>query len=228
MEKEKNNNPEEVLEKEHAKHIKYISPLRISRIVSEFIEGFNFLNRYDKTVTFFGSSRVKPSHKYYKEAFLLSRELSKRGYTIVTGAGLGIMEAANKGAHEAGGESLGMNINLPKEQGINKYVKQSVSFRYFFIRKVMLTFASQAYIFFPGGFGTLDEFFEVVTLIQTGKVKNIPIILLHKSYWEPLLSFIDEIIYKRNRSIDKKDTKIYHLAKDTKEALTFLEKHYAQ
>ncbi len=207
------------------KHIRHISPVRISRIVSEFIEGFNFLNKHNKTVTFFGSARTGPLHKYYKEAEELSFNLSKNGYTVVTGGGGGIMEAANKGASKAKGESLGINIDLPKEQRINKYVKKSVSFRYFFVRKVMLTFASEAYIFFPGGFGTLDEFFEIITLIQTKKIKKIPVILIHKSYWSPLLEWIEKELYK-NRSVAKKDMEIYYLADNTEEALKFLESHY--
>ncbi len=210
------------------KHIRKVSPVRISNIVSEFITGFNFLSDYNKTVTFFGSARLKPSHKYYKEAVELSEQLSKRGYTIITGGGPGIMEAGNRGAYNAKGESLGMDIDLPEEQNVNKYVKKWVSFRYFFIRKVMLTFAAEAYIFFPGGFGTLDEFFEIITLIQTKKIKRIPIILLHKSYWDPLLSFIDEKLFKEHKTISKKDMDIYFLADNTKEALDYLEKNYAK
>ncbi len=216
----------DLLPKKDIKHVKNICPVRISRIVGEFIKGFNFLKEYDKTVSIFGSARIKSSHKYYKEAVELSKELSKRGYVVITGGGPGIMEAANKGAYEAGGESLGMDINLPTEQKTNKYVKKSVSFRYFFIRKVMLTFAAKAYIFFPGGFGTLDEFFEIITLIQTEKIKKIPIILLHKSYWEPVLSLIDEILYKKNKAISKNDMKLYYLADNSKEAINYLEKHY--
>ena len=207
-------------------HIKHVCPVRISRIVNEFINGFSFLTEHDKTISFFGSARTNPSHKYYKEAAQLSEELSKKGYTIITGGGGGIMEAANKGAYNAKGESLGINIDLPKEQKINRYVKKSVSFRYFFVRKVMLTFASQAYIFFPGGFGTLDEFFEITTLIQTNKIKKMPIILIHKDYWRPLLEWIEKDLYLKNRSISKKDMDLYYLADNTTEVLKYLEKHY--
>jgi len=131
------------------KHILGVCPVRMSKILNEFIRGFQFLQKYDNTVTFFGSSRAKANTKYYKKAFNLSFDLSKEGYTIVTGGGGGVMEAANKGAYVAGGNSVGININLPKGERKNKYVKDSVSFDYFFIRKVMLTFASQAYIFLP-------------------------------------------------------------------------------
>ena len=206
------------------KHVQGACPVRMSRIWNEFIKGFRFLKKYEKTVTFFGSSRVKSKNKYYQEAVNLASQLSKEGYTVVTGGGGGIMEAANKGAYMAGGNSLGININLPQGEKRNKYVKSSVSFRYFFIRKVMLTFASQAYIFFPGGFGTLDEFFEIITLIQTKKVKKIPVILVHKSYWQPLLEWIEKKLYKKEKNISKNDIKIYYLVDNTAQALELLKK----
>ncbi len=200
-------------------HIQEIYSLRISRILKEFMIGFRFLEKYNKTVTFFGSSRAKPQTKYYKEAYGLAYKFSKKGYTVVTGGGGGIMEAANKGAYAAKGNSVGINIRLPKGEKRNKYVKDSVSFRYFFTRKVMLTFASQAYIFLPGGFGTLDEFFEIVVLIQTKKVKKIPIILIHKDYWQPLLKWIEENLYKKKKTVGRQDMKIYHLVDNVEEAL---------
>lgn len=203
-------------------HIKGVSFVRISRIVNEFVKGFRFLKKYNKTVTFFGSSRAKPKTKYYQEAFKLAYHFSQKGYTIVTGGGGGIMEAANRGVFKAGGKSVGINIDLPEEQKLNKYVKDSVSFRYFFSRKVMLTFASQAYIFFPGGFGTLDEFFEITTLIQTKKIKRIPVILIHKSYWEPLLSWIEKTVYGKKQAISKQDMKIYQLVDSLEEAYKLL------
>jgi hypothetical protein len=201
------------------KHVEGISLVRISRIFSEFMSGFHFLDKYNKTVTFFGSARAKSNSEYYKEAFDLAFALSKKGYTIVTGGGGGIMEAANKGAYMAGGESVGLNINLPHEQKLNKYVKHSISFRYFFIRKVMLTFASQAYIFMPGGFGTLDEFFEITTLIQTKKIKKIPIILVHKDYWQPLFDWVQKTLYAEKKTISKNDMNIYRLVDSYEEAL---------
>lgn len=209
-------------------HLKEVHPVRLSRIINEFTKGFNFLKRYNKTVTFFGSSRAKPSAKYYQEAVKLAGLLSRKGYTIVTGGGQGIMEAANKGAYLAGSNSVGINIILPKGEKRNKYVKDGISFHYFFVRKVMLTFACQAYIFLPGGFGTLDEFFEIVTLIQTRKVKKIPIILIHKDYWQPLLQFIEEVVYKKKKAISKKDMKIYYLVNSVEEAVELLDKKYLQ
>lgn len=207
------------------KHIQETCPVRISKILDEFVGGFRFLKKYNKTVTFFGSSRAKPKTKYYKEAVKLAYDLSKIGYTVVTGGGGGIMEAANKGAYLAKGNSVGININLPKSENKNKYVKDSIAFNYFFTRKVMLTFASQAYIFLPGGFGTLDEFFEIVTLIQTKRVKKIPIILIHRSYWQPIIKLIEEVLYKKKGFISKKDKEIYRLVDSTEEALKILKKN---
>jgi len=204
------------------RHVQGISMVRISRILQEFMTGFQFLKKYNKTVTFFGSSRAKPGNKYYKEAFELAFSLSKKGYAIVTGGGDGVMEAANKGAYMAGGKSVGINIDLPHEQRLNRYVKDSISFRYFFIRKVMLTFASEAYIFLPGGFGTLDEFFEITTLIQTKKIKKIPIILIHKDYWKPLLKWMKETLYAEKHTISKQDMNIYRLVDNHEQALKLL------
>ena len=208
-----------VLNKEH---IRDICPIRVSKIFNEFINGFHFLKKYNKTVTFFGSSKAKSNTRYYQEAFDLAYMLSKKGYTIVTGGGSGVMEAANKGAYKAGGKSVGINIELPEKQKTNKYVKDSIFFRYFFIRKVMLSFASQAYIFLPGGFGTLDEFFEIITLIQTKKVKKIPVILVHKDYWSSLTEWIEKVLYQERKTIDKKDMKIYHLVDNIDQVLKLL------
>ncbi len=205
-------------------HLKDIYTIRISRIINEFISGFNFLKDQHNTVTFFGSARLSPNNEYYQESTELAYALSKKGFTVVTGGGGGIMEGANKGAKEAGGKSVGINIILPKEQEINKYVTESETFHYFFIRKVMLSFASQAYVFFPGGFGTLDEFFEVVTLVQTNKIKKIPIVLIHKEYWQPLLNWIDQELRKKHKTVSKKDTQVYHLVDNTKEALKTIER----
>jgi len=205
-------------------HLKNICSIRISRIINEFVLGFRFLKKQQNTVTFFGSARVKKDQKYYKEATELAFALSKKGFTIVTGGGGGIMEAANKGAFKAGGKSVGINVVLPKEQSVNKYVTDSETFHYFFVRKVMLSFASQAYIFFPGGFGTLDELFETITLIQTNKIKRIPVILMHKEYWRPLLDWIEKDLQKKYKTISERDAKIYYLVDTTEEALKAIEK----
>lgn len=201
-----------------------IEPERMTKIVEEFARGFYFLKNYGLTATFFGSARVTAQAPSYKEAYSLAFQLSKEGFDIITGGGPGIMEAANKGAYEAGGRSAGLNIQLQEEQRTNKYVKESEAFYYFFIRKVMLAFASEVYIFFPGGFGTLDELFELITLVQTKKIEPIPIILVGREYWQPLLKWIESELYEKRGAIKKSDMKVYHLVDDADDALTRIRK----
>lgn len=191
---------------------------RIFRIMAEFIDGFQFLADLKKEVSFFGSARFSKNNQYYKEARKLAKMLGKKGFTIITGGGPGIMEAANRGATDAGAESIGLNIQLEKEQRINKYVKKGIGFHYFFTRKTMLSASAQVYIFFPGGFGTLDEFFEMTTLIQTKKMERIPVVLVGKKYWEPLLEWIDTQVHTENHAIKKQDMNIYKLVDSAKEA----------
>jgi uncharacterized protein (TIGR00730 family) len=163
---------------------------RLFRITLEFIRGFRRLHFVGPCVTVFGSARFKDDHRYYAIAREMGRRLARSGFTVMTGGGPGIMEAANRGAKEAGGRSIGCNIQLPHEQAPNPYLDLMVEFRYFFVRKVMLVKYSYAYIAFPGGFGTMDEVFEAATLIQTGKMRDFPIVVMGKDYWEPLLSFL--------------------------------------
>lgn len=197
---------------------------RIFRIMAEFVEGFNFIADFKKAVTVFGSTSVSEKHKYYQEARKLGYLLAKRGYTIITGGGPGIMEAANRGAFEAKGESVGINVQLPEGQRINPYVTKPIGFHYFFTRKVMLSFSSCAYVFFPGGFGTLDEFFEMVTLIQTKKLgKKVPIIAVEKEYWLPLSEWIKSQLLNRN-FIEEEDLKIFNIVDSAEEALRIIEK----
>ena len=165
-------------------------PWRVLRIMGEFIEGFDTLASIDKGVTIFGSARISPEDPMYKAAEEVARLLAEAGFAIITGAGPGIMEAANKGAHMAGGRSIGCNIELPFEQGANPYVDTLVNFRYFFVRKTMFIKYSMAFIIFPGGFGTLDELFEAITLIQTGKIYQFPVILFGRHYWAGLLRWL--------------------------------------
>lgn len=197
---------------------------RIFRIMSEFVEGFTFLAGIEKSVTIFGSARLAPGSPYYELARAVGRRLSERGYSIVTGGGPGIMQAANQGASEAGGPSFGLNIELPNEQRINPYVTRGTSFHYFFSRKVMLDFSAEAYIFFPGGYGTLDEFFEVVTLAQTGKLAgNAPIIMVGTAYWEPLATWMRETLMGQLHTLAQRDLDLWTLTDDIDELVRLVE-----
>lgn len=196
---------------------------RIFRIIAEFVDGFQFIADFKKSVAIFGSSRFPSDHHYYQEARKLAELLAKSGFTVITGGGPGIMEAANRGAFESGGESVGINIQLPEGQRINKYVKKPIGFHYFFTRKVMLSFASWGYVFFPGGFGTLDEFFEMVTLVQTKKLPQpVSIVVVGKEYWQPLLDWIQKEMHEKNRTIDKVHMEIFHLVDKAEEAFEII------
>lgn len=165
-------------------------PWRIFRIMGEFVDGFDALSKIGPAVSIFGSSRAKRGSSYYKQAEATAAALVRSGYAVITGAGPGIMEAANRGAKEAGGESVGLNILIPSEQKANRYVTKLLEFRYFFCRKVMFAKYSKAFVFFPGGYGTLDEFSEVVTLIQTERVRLFPCVLYGTPYWKGFLAWL--------------------------------------
>ncbi len=197
---------------------------RIFRIMSEFVEGFQFLSESNQEVTFFGSARLKPNTKYYKLAVKLGGLLAKKGYTVITGGGPGIMEAGNKGASEAGGVSIGLNIQLPNEQRVNKFVNKSHAFHYFFTRKVMLSASAQAYVYFPGGFGTLDEFFEIITLIQTNKIEKIPVVLIGSDFWNGLFEWVDKTLVKKNQTISKEDLDLFKIVDTAEEAMKIISK----
>jgi uncharacterized protein (TIGR00730 family) len=167
-------------------------PWRIFKIMGEFVEGFDALARVTRGVSVFGSARIKPETPYYEAAVETGRLLARAGFSVITGGGPGIMEAANKGAYEAGGVSIGCNIELPFEQGANPYLTTSITFNYFFVRKVMFVKYAVAFVIFPGGFGTMDELFEALTLIQTKKIRNFPIILFGGAYWQRLLEWVGE------------------------------------
>ena len=200
------------------------SSQRLLKIMNEFISGYRFIRHYKKAVSVFGSARSGFRDKVYKDATRLGFELASDGFAIITGGGPGIMEAANAGALKAGGESVGLNIQLPEEQRINKYVNESASFHYFFTRKVMLATASQVYVFFPGGYGTLDELFEMLTLVQTKKVAPIKIILVNKSFWQPLLLWIKETMYRKGKAIDRADLVLFELVDGADEAVAMIRK----
>ncbi len=192
-------------------------PWRVLRIMGEFIEGFDTLASVEKGVTIFGSARTSPEDPMYKSAQETARLLAEAGFTVITGAGPGIMEAANKGAAQAGGRSVGCNIELPFEQGANPYVDTLVNFRYFFVRKTMFIKYSFAFIIYPGGFGTLDELFEAVTLIQTGKIYQFPVILVGRHYWAGLLRWLQSRVLAEQK-ISPGDMDLLVLTDDPAEA----------
>jgi len=197
---------------------------RVFRMMAESIEGFEFLSKLKNEISIFGSARTKPKHPHYKMAVRLGTLLGKNGYTVITGGGPGIMEAANRGAHESGGVSVGLDIELPTEQRRNKYATKAMGFHYFFTRKVMLSISAQAYVFFPGGFGTLDEMTEMLCLIQTQKIpRNVPLILVGKDFWKPLLAWFKEALLVQDKYIDADDMKILRVVDSAEEAYKIIE-----
>jgi uncharacterized protein (TIGR00730 family) len=200
---------------------------RIFRIMAEFVEGFEFIADYKKSVSIFGSTRDNENtHKWYEEARKLGSLLAQEGFAVITGGGPGIMEAGNRGASEvAGGASVGINIQLPREQRVNPYVNHGKGFHYFFTRKLMLTYSAQAYVYFPGGFGTLDEFTEIVTLIQTKKIAtHIPVILVGREFWELFDQWIKTVVLEHNQAIDPEDRQIYTIVDSAEEAMEIIRK----
>lgn len=195
---------------------------RVFRIMSEFVEGFETLRQYGLAATIFGSARTTPDEHYYKEAEALSAALARKDFTIITGGGGGIMEAANVGAYKVGGNSVGFNIKLPFEQQLNPYTTTSLNFDFFFSRKVMLAFASEVYIYFPGGFGTLDEMFELLTLVQTKKIEPIPIVLFGKAYWTPLVEFFEQSLLSEYKTISKEDMELFAVVDSVDEAVAYI------
>jgi len=178
--------------------------LRAMRIVKEFLSAFRMLHFLPPAVTVFGSARFEEDHVYYKLAREMGQRIGKAGFTVMTGGGPGIMEAANRGARDVEARSVGCNIQLPFEQDPNPYLDKWMEFRYFFVRKVMLVKYSYAFVVFPGGFGTLDEIFETATLVQTGKIRNFPIVLMGKSFWQPMFDFMQDTLVKAG-TIDQDD-----------------------
>jgi uncharacterized protein (TIGR00730 family) len=190
---------------------------RVFRIMAEFIEGFEFLADLKNEVTFFGSARCTSANQYYKEARKLAQMLGRDGFTIITGGGGGIMEAGNRGATEVGAVSVGLNIQLPMEQRINRYVRKARAFNYFFTRKVMLSISAQAYVYFPGGFGTMDEFLEIVTLVQTRKMAPIPIVLLGRQFWTGFYEWVKTAMLA-DGYISEADLELVHIVDTAEEA----------
>ncbi len=199
---------------------------RIFRIMAEFVDGFEVMSRVPPAVSVFGSARSRPGDPYYKLAEHLGRALAEAGFAVITGGGPGIMEAANKGAHEAGGVSVGLNICLPEEQETNEYQTVSLEFRYFFCRKVMFVRYAVAFVCLPGGFGTMDEFFESMTLIQTGKTEPFPVILLGRSFWSPLIEWMQRYQCENNAFISPDDLTLCHVTDDVDETVRYIREHY--
>lgn len=198
---------------------------RMFRIMAEFVEGFEHLADIAPAVSIFGSARVKAGAPEYQMAERLARMLVDKGYAVITGGGPGIMEAANKGASEAGGQSVGLNIELPFEQRSNPYANIQLNFRYFFVRKVMFVKYAIAYVVMPGGFGTVDELFEAVTLIQTNKIKPFPVILMMRDYWEGLVKWMKETMLPQGK-ICSKDLELLHLTDDPQEVVEIVERFH--
>jgi uncharacterized protein (TIGR00730 family) len=201
-------------------------PWRMFRIISEFVDGFDVLSRVGPAVTVFGSARTEKEDKYYKMAEKTAELLSKNGFSVITGAGKGIMEAANKGAKKARGVSVGLNIQVPVAQKPNRFVTKLLEFRYFFCRKVMFVKYAKAVVIFPGGFGTMDEFFESVTLIQTRRIDKFPVILAGGEYWNSLICWIKEYMLK-NDLIHKDDLNIFHVVDSPDEVLKIVKLFYS-
>ncbi|MDO8590298.1 MAG: TIGR00730 family Rossman fold protein [bacterium] len=197
---------------------------RVSEISKEFTEGFEFLEDYPKSVTFFGANQSQEDNPYYISArALASRVVKELGYSVLSGGGPGIMEAANRGAFEAGGNSLGLLIKLPEGQVINKYITKSFASYYFFVRKVCLSFSAEAFIFYPGGFGTLDEFFEILTLIQTRKIANVPLICVGSEFWSKLKDFMKKEQLGR-KAIMPEDLNLFHIVDDHDKIIEIIKK----
>ena len=193
-------------------------PWRVLRIMGEFVWGFDNLASIENGVSIFGSARTKPNDRYYRDAVEVSRLLAGHRIPVITGGGPGIMEAGNRGAKEAGGESVGCNIELPFEQGNNPYLTKNLLFKFFFVRKTMFVKYATAFIVFPGGYGTMDELFEALTLIQTGKVKSFTVVLFGRAYWEGMVEGLSRTVAGAG-NIDAADLTLFHVTDDPEEAV---------
>lgn len=201
----------------------------IFKVMAEFVEGFDKMAKIGPCVSIFGSARTKAENKYFKMAEDIAAKLAEKGYGVITGGGPGIMEAGNKGAFEAGGRSAGLNIELPFEQFNNAYIDSDklINFDYFFVRKVMFMKYSQGFIALPGGFGTFDELFEAITLIQTGKIAKFPIVLVGKSYWEGLLDWINSVVLETEKNISPEDLDLFKLVDTVDDAVKCIDDFYS-
>jgi hypothetical protein len=215
--------------KKWAHSIKGENSWTMFKVISEFVEGFETLNNFGPCVSIFGSARTQPDSPTYKLAVDIARLLTEAGYGVITGGGPGIMEAGNKGAHIYGGRSVGLNIDLPFEQGHNQYIDDdsNLSFRYFFVRKVMFVKYAQAFIALPGGFGTMDELFEVLTLVQTNKITKVPVILVGTDFWGGLKDWIQNTMLEKANNISAKDLDLIPITDDPEEVVKIINDFYA-
>lgn len=199
------------------------------KVIAEFVDGFEVLNNIGPCISIFGSARTKPGTYYYELAVKIASRVCEEGYGIITGGGPGVMEAGNKGAWMKGGESVGLNIDLPFEQHHNPFIAAShnLKHRYFFVRKVMFVKYAQAFVVLPGGFGTLDELFEVMTLVQTKKITKVPIILVGKEFWEGLKNWIVEVMLERHHNISPEDLNLFHITDDPDDVVRVVNEFYA-
>jgi len=198
---------------------------RVFRIMSEFVEGFETLKDLGPAVTIFGSARTKKDEWAYKATLKVAEKFARHGFAVISGGGPGIMEAANRGAQTGKGVSVGLNIQLPEEQKPNRYQDKSLHFRHFFARKVMFVKYASGYVIMPGGFGTLDEFFESLTLIQTGKIRRFPVVLMGRKYWEGLLRWMEQTLIEE-RTISESDLNLFYLADHPEEAVEYIVKFH--
>ncbi len=193
--------------------------------MSEFVDGFEVLSKMGKAVSIFGSARSKPDTKFYKAGVEVAYHIAKAGYAVITGSGPGLMEAANKGTKMAGGHSIGLNIHIPCEQKPNKYIDTLLDFHYFFVRKVMFVKYAKAFVIMPGGYGTLDEFFEAINLIQTKRIQRFPVVLFGREYWRGLVKWLKEKVLKE-ANISPHDLDIFKIADNPKEVVQIIRKFY--
>ena len=199
------------------------------KVIAEFVEGFERMNKIEPCVSIFGSARTKPGTKYYELAVEVAKRLIHEGYGVITGGGPGVMEAGNKGAHLAGGTSVGLNIELPFEQSHNPYIDidKNLNYNYFFIRKVMFVKYAQAFVTLPGGFGTMDELFEVLTLMQTGKIDKVPVVLVGKEFWGGMVDWIKGTMLENHNNISEKDLDLFLVTDDLDEIANYINNFYA-
>ena len=224
----KENKIKKAFKEKNWNEIKTADSWQIFKIMSEFVEGFESMSKIGPCVSVFGSARTHPGNQYYQQAEEIGYLLTQKGYGVITGGGPGIMEAANKGAKKGGGKSVGLNIELPFEQSHNRFIDNDklLNFDYFFVRKVMFIKYAQGFIVLPGGVGTLDELFEAITLIQTGKIGKFPIVLVGSCYWEGIIDWIKSVMLERENNISRRDLELFHVVDTPPEAVEIIEKFY--